>query len=146
VPNKKRLVELRIPSIFGYEKVAMVTVMAVAARLGMSGERAEDLRTAVAEACINAIEYGNREDAGTPVTITVSIDDHHLIVDVRDRALGETRPHMGRMVDLQNPPSGTHANMGLFLIHHLVDKVDIVCRDNGTHVHMAMRLPEMVLH
>src|SRR6476661_8303915 len=55
VPNKKRLVELRIPSIFGYEKVAMVTVMAVAARLGMSGERAEDLRTAVAEACINAI-------------------------------------------------------------------------------------------
>ena len=144
--HKRRLVELRIPSIFGYEKVAMATVAAVAARLGIAGDRASDLRTAVAEACVNAIEYGNRGDAGIPVIITVSVDDHHLLIDVRDRALGATKPHIGRMVDLQNPPTGPHANMGLFLIHHLVDEVDIVCRPTGTHIHMAMRLPELTLH
>lgn len=146
MPNKRRLVELRIPSLFGYEKVAMATVTAVATRAGISAERIDDLRTAVAEACINAIEYGNGAKADAPVTIIVSTDDEHLLVDVKDRALGDTKPQMGRMVDLQNPPTGPHGNMGLFLIHHLVDKVDIVCRANSTHVHMAMRLPEVVLH
>jgi len=140
-PSKKRLVELRIPSVFGYEKVAMATVTAVAARLGIHGERANDLRTAVAEACINAIEYGNRSAADIPVIVTLSADDRRLLVDVCDRALGATRPHMGAMVDIQHPPIGPHANMGLFLIHNLVDEVAIVCRANGTHVQMAMRFP-----
>ncbi|HUS17600.1 MAG TPA: ATP-binding protein [Chloroflexia bacterium] len=144
--TKRRLVELRIPSIFGYEKIAMATVAAVAARLGIAGERANDLRTAVAEACINAIEYGNGSAAEVPVVVTMSVDEQHLIVDVRDRALGTTKPHMGKMVDLQNPPTGPHGNMGLFLIQHLVDEVDIVCRANSTHIHMAMRLPELRLH
>jgi serine/threonine-protein kinase RsbW len=144
--TKKRLVELRIPSVFGYEKVAMATVGVVAARLGISGEKANDLRTAVAEACINAIEYGNRGDAQIPVVVTMSIDDQRLIVGVRDRARGATRPEMGQMVDLHHPPAGPHANMGLFLIHHLVDEVDIVCRPNGTHIYMTMRLPEMAIH
>ncbi|HMA33216.1 MAG TPA: ATP-binding protein [Chloroflexia bacterium] len=146
MPNKQRLVELRIPSVFGYEKVAMATVTAVATRLGITGERISDLRTAVAEACINAIEYGNGSVADVPVVITMSTDGRHLLVDVRDRGLGETKPRMGKMVDIQNPPTGPHANMGLFLIHALVDEVDIVCRASGTHVHMAMRLPEMALH
>jgi len=144
--NKKRLVELRIPSVFGYEKVAMATVGVVAARLGISGDKANDLRTAVAEACINAIEYGNRGDAQIPVIVTMSIDDRRLIVGVRDRARGATRPQMGKMVDLQNPPSGPHANMGLFLIHHLVDEVDIICRPSGTQVYMVIRLPDMAIH
>lgn len=146
MPNKKRLVELRIPSIFGYEKVAMATVAAVATRLGITADRANDLRTAVAEACINAIEYGNQADARIPVLIIVSTDDQHLIVDVRDRALGDTRPVTGETIDVHTTPSGMHGNMGLFLIHHLVDEVDIICRASGTYVHMAMRLPEMMLH
>jgi len=146
VPTKRQLVELQIPSIFGYEKVAMATVTAVALRVGISAERIEDLRTAVAEACINAIEYGNGVGAAAPVVVTISTDALHLLIDVRDLALGSTKPQMGKMVDLQNPPTGPHGNMGLFLIHHLVDKVHIVCRANGTHVHMAMRLPDSVLH
>lgn len=144
--NKRLLVELRIPSVFGYEKVAMATVGVVAARLGISGDKANDLRTAVAEACINAIEYGNRGEATIPVVVTMSVDERRLIVSVRDKARGATRPQMGQMVDPHNPPSGPHANMGLFLIHHLVDEVDIVCRPNGTHVSMAMQLPELAVH
>ena len=68
------------------------------------GERANDLRTAVAEACINAIEYGNRSAADIPVIVTLSADDRRLLVDVCDRALGATRPHMGAMVDSGSTP------------------------------------------
>src|SRR5215212_2749739 len=57
--NRKRLVELTFPSIFGYEKVAMATVAAFARRHGIVGEKANDLCTAVAEACVNAIVYGH---------------------------------------------------------------------------------------
>ena len=67
----KRVIHLHIPSELGYEKVAMATVTAVATRAGISAERIDDLRTAVAEACINAIEYGNGSKAEAPVTITV---------------------------------------------------------------------------
>jgi serine/threonine-protein kinase RsbW len=142
VPSKRKcLVELTFPSIFGYEKVAMATVAAFARRHGITGEKANDLCTAVAEACVNAIEYGNRAQAAVPVTVRLSVDGHRLIVEVRDQALGATRPYMGTMADLNHPPTGPHGNMGLFLIYSLMDEVNIVCQPNGTRVHMAMRLP-----
>ena len=53
-------VEVRLPSRMGYEKVAMSTASAVAKLMGFREDRIEDLKTAVAEACINAIEHGNR--------------------------------------------------------------------------------------
>jgi serine/threonine-protein kinase RsbW len=44
----------------GFEKVAMSTAASVAKLMGFREDRIEDLKTAVAEACINAIEHGNR--------------------------------------------------------------------------------------
>lgn len=46
----------------GVEKVAMSTAASVAGIMGFSADRVEDLKTAVAEACINAIEHGNKLD------------------------------------------------------------------------------------
>ena len=56
-------VEVRLPSRLGFEKVAMSTASAVAKLMGFREERIDDLKTAVAEACINAIEHGNRHAA-----------------------------------------------------------------------------------
>ena len=42
----------------------MNTAASVARLMGFSDERVEDLKTAVAEACINAIEHGNKLDEG----------------------------------------------------------------------------------
>ena len=56
---KSTSVEVRLPSQLGYEKVAMSTAAAVAKLMGFREDRVEDLKTAVAEACINAIEHGN---------------------------------------------------------------------------------------
>jgi len=57
---KQTTVEVRLPSRMGFEKVAMSTASAVAKLMGFPEDRVEDLKTAVAEACINAIEHGNR--------------------------------------------------------------------------------------
>lgn len=140
--KRKRLIELTFPSIFGYEKIAMATVAAFARRHGIVGERAEDLCTAVAEACINAIEYGNGAEPSVPVTVNLHVEGERLVVEVCDQARGETRPHMGLMADLDRPPSGPHGNMGLFLIYSLMDEVAIITRPHTTAIQMSMRLPQ----
>ena len=53
-------VEVRLPSELGFEKVAMCTAAGMAQMMGFSPDRIEDLKTAVAEACINAIEHRPR--------------------------------------------------------------------------------------
>ncbi|MGO4214149.1 ATP-binding protein, partial [Terriglobus sp. YAF25] len=53
-------VEVTLPSELGFEKVAMSTAASMAQLMGFSPDRIEDLKTAVAEACINAIEHGNQ--------------------------------------------------------------------------------------
>ena len=52
---KSTSVEVRLPSRMGFEKVAMSTAASVAKLMGFREDRIEDLKTAVAEACINAI-------------------------------------------------------------------------------------------
>ena len=51
--------ELRLPTRLGFEKVAMNTAASAAQLMGFSEESVDDLKTAVAEACINSIEHGN---------------------------------------------------------------------------------------
>ena len=58
--SKSTTVEVRLPTTHGIRKVAMSTASAVAKLMGFPDDRVEDLKTAVAEACINAIEHGNR--------------------------------------------------------------------------------------
>jgi anti-sigma regulatory factor (Ser/Thr protein kinase) len=52
--------ELRLRSRICFEKVAMSTAASVAELMGFPSDRVDNLKTAVAEACLNAIEHGNR--------------------------------------------------------------------------------------
>ena len=69
--NIRHTVELKIPSELGYEKVAMAAAGSVAKKMGFTADRVDDLKTAVSEACINAIEHGHLKDVGTKETKTV---------------------------------------------------------------------------
>ena len=80
--------EVRLPSRLGYEKVAMSTAAAVAKLMGFREDRIEDLKTAVAEACINAIEHGNRLNEGSAVGVVLSAGDDSLEVKVIDDGKG----------------------------------------------------------
>jgi hypothetical protein len=54
------LAELSVPSEPGNERIAMERVAEVVKELDLSEQRLERLKTAVAEATMNAIEHGNR--------------------------------------------------------------------------------------
>jgi serine/threonine-protein kinase RsbW len=141
-PVKPTTVEVRLPSRLGYEKVAMSTAAAVAALMGFGMERIEDLKTAVAEACINAIEHGNRLNENCSVGVVLSAADDALEVKVIDDGKGLTkmppRPDIDRKIHGQQEPRG----MGVFLIQALVDEAEWVEAANGksSYVRLVIRL------
>ena len=81
-------VEVRLPSELGFEKVALSTAASVATLMGFSADRVEDLKTAVAEACINAIEHGNQLNDSLTVGVVLSTTDDELEVRVIDDGCG----------------------------------------------------------
>ncbi|WP_433967740.1 ATP-binding protein [Tunturiibacter gelidiferens] len=81
-------IELRLPSRLGFEKIAMSTASSVAKLMGFAPDRVEDLKTAVAEACINAMEHGNKLDESLIVGVILSMNETSLEVKVLDTGTG----------------------------------------------------------
>jgi serine/threonine-protein kinase RsbW len=78
-------IELRLPSRLGFEKVAMDTAVSVANLMGFSSERIEDLKTAIAEAWINAMEHGNKLDETLVVILSMGSDSLEVkVLDSHD--------------------------------------------------------------
>jgi len=124
--DRKRRIEIHIPSELGYEKVAMEAAAAVAKRMGFSPDRVEDLRTAVAEACINAIEHGNKLDISTKVAVILTEQPASLEVNVSDEGkqpIPAQRPQPGL------PPA--FRGWGMFLIENLMDEVQVRTEPSG---------------
>jgi serine/threonine-protein kinase RsbW len=135
-------VEVRLPTRLGYEKVAMSTAASVAKLMGFPDERIEDLKTAVAEACINAIEHGNRLNEGLSVGVVLKAGADELEVKVIDDGTGIKKrpaaPDIDRKMHGEEDPRG----MGMFLIQALVDEVEWVAGADGksSYVRLVIRL------
>jgi len=139
---KSACVEVRLPSRLGYEKVAMSTAAAVAKLMGFREDRVEDLKTAVSEACINAIEHGNRMNEGLSVGVVLSAGTDSLEVKVIDDGKGmrdlPPKPDIDLKIHGEQGPRG----MGMFLIQALVDEAEWVAGSNGksSYVRLVIRL------
>jgi serine/threonine-protein kinase RsbW len=135
-------VEVRLPSRLGFEKVAMSTAASVAKLMGFREERIDDLKTAVAEACINAIEHGNRLNEKLSVGVVLSAGTDALEVKVMDDGKGmkslPIKPDIDRKMHGEEDPRG----MGMFLIQALVDEAEWVVGTNGkgSYVRLVIRL------
>ena len=103
-------VQVRLPSELGFEKVAMSTAASMAALMGFTEDRIEDLKTAVAEACINAIEHGNQLNDSLTVGVVLSTSEDRLEVKVIDDGAGVNgaphRPDIDRKVHGDEDPRG----------------------------------------
>lgn len=135
-------IRLVLPSQFGYEKIAMDAAAALAEIMGFSAQRVEDLRTAVSEACINAMEHGNNLSADRRVEFVLVPGRRALKVQVHDCGQGfkmalRKEPNIARKLAGEESPRG----WGLYLIERLVDRVEFRTIDDGGHVTtLTMRL------
>ena len=131
IPDNK--IELHIPSVMGFEKIAMECAASVAKEMGFTENRIEDLKTAVAEACLNAIEHGNKMDTSTKVGITLTVEDSRLQVSVKDEGKG-----LGQVVlpDIENKIEGKDhpRGWGIFLIKSLMNEVTFEPSPEGGNI------------
>jgi serine/threonine-protein kinase RsbW len=142
VHTKGTAVEIKLPSRLGFEKVAMGTAASVAKLMGFPEDRIEDLKTAIAEACINAMEHGNKLNDNLCVGVILSVNDDGLEVKVMDDGSGisktPTKPDIDRKMHGEEDPRG----MGMFLIQALVDEAEWVKESpgKGSYVRLVIKL------
>ena len=127
-------VELKIPSTLGCEKYAMDLATSLAKQVGLSADRIADLRTAVSEACTNAIEHGHQERERHKVVLLMSTTDSALEVSVRDHGMAfevpDEAPDLSAVIEGEKRARG----WGLFLIRSLVDEVEFKPLPKGGNV------------
>ncbi len=137
----KRTVEVSLPNKLGYERIAMDCSASFAKIVGFAPERIEDLKTAVSEACLNAIEHGNHCHPDTRVLVTMNFKDDIFSVSVKDggdgiKKLPKDKAVMQQIEKLE-PPNG----LGIYLIKQLVDEVEFNDMTKDGHaVKMVIKL------
>jgi len=120
----ERTLEVNIPNQMGYERIAMDCSASFAKLVGFARDRIDDLKTAVAEACLNAMEHGNQGRADARVIVTMNFDGLTFNVTVADEGEGIVElpddPDFDRKLERLEPPRG----LGIFLIKQLTDHVE----------------------
>jgi serine/threonine-protein kinase RsbW len=139
--DARKSIELQLPTRLGFEKVAMNTAESVARMMGFADERIEDLKTAIAEACINAMEHGNKLDETLSVGVVLSMDADKLEVKVHDKGSGPQAHTAAPDIDKKMHEEEGARGMGMFLIESLVDEVEWVSSPrSGSYARMVIRL------
>jgi serine/threonine-protein kinase RsbW len=140
--RRARTIELHIPSELGWERTAMDVAGGVATRMGFPTDRVDDIKTAVAEATINAIEHGNALDASQKVFIVLIPEGESLEINVRDQSPTPFPPRSDTPPVLDDKLAGlaTTRGWGTFLIQSLVDEVEYSSTSEGNLVRMVIHL------
>jgi serine phosphatase RsbU (regulator of sigma subunit)/anti-sigma regulatory factor (Ser/Thr protein kinase) len=125
----------------GNEREATERVAEAIATLGLPASRLEQLRTAVSEAAMNAIEHGNegREELSVEIgvvaaggVLTVTLTDHGLAGPVGDAEIPDLE---AKLEGLQRP-----RGWGLFLIENMVDELRVSDADGRHTVELVLNL------
>jgi anti-sigma regulatory factor (Ser/Thr protein kinase) len=138
----RSLATFTLPSTPTNERQAMTQVAEAVAGLPISERQIERLKTAVAEATMNAMEHGNQYDPDKPVEIEVAASEtatstgsvQAVRVTIIDQGGGppteETNtPNLEAKLAGEQSPRG----WGLFLIKNMVDEMN-VHQEEGRHV------------
>ncbi len=151
-PTPRRLDAFTLASEPGNERLALARVADSVADVGLEAARLERLKTAVAEATMNAIEHGNGNRPEIPVEVEVTQNGDEIVVAISDRGgqanAGQANarqvnagqgdheePDLVKKLDGEQSPRG----WGLFLIRNMVDAMDITTDGQRHTIWLTMR-------
>jgi anti-sigma regulatory factor (Ser/Thr protein kinase) len=141
-PAPRRLDSFAVPSEPGNERLALARVAESVASAGLSPSRLDRLKTAVAEATMNAIEHGNGNRRDVPVEIEVIQHGDEIIIAITDQG---AEPHAGpgspEEPDLAKKLTGGQSprGWGLFLIRNMVDAMEVTTHGHRHTIRLTMR-------
>ena len=136
------LAELSVPSEPGNERRAMEVVAGAVKGAGLTEQRLERLKTAVAEATMNAMEHGNGYRAEVPVKIRVLSSEADLSVSITGRGGSPVPDPDKEAPDLEAKLEGlqTPRGWGLFLIKNMVDEMHVTSDESHHTIELVMHL------
>ena len=139
--TSRRLAAFAVPSKPGNERVALAQVAEAVAGAGLSPDRLDRLKTAVAEATMNAIEHGNDNRPEIPVDVEVTQTGGDIIVTISDQGGDQEPAGQAQEPDLLAKLAGAQSprGWGLFLIRHMVDAMDVTSHGRRHTVRLIMR-------
>jgi serine phosphatase RsbU (regulator of sigma subunit)/anti-sigma regulatory factor (Ser/Thr protein kinase) len=141
--QRQVLARFEMPSKPGNERRAMERVSDIVAPLRLPPAKLDRLKTAVAEATMNAMEHGNHYAEDKPVLIEVSRDSLHLTVSITDRGGGRFMPE-AEAPDLTAKLAGQQSprGWGLFLIQNMVDEMHVITDEVHHTLNLVIHLTE----
>ena len=139
--NGTVLAEFELASEPGNEREAIARVEAAVAGTGLEQATLDRLKTAVAEATMNAMEHGNEYRADRPVSIRVLSSADSVKVQVTDLG-GVTELPEREIPDLEAKLAGRQKprGWGLFLIEQMVDEARVTGDEGRRTLELVVRL------
>jgi len=135
------LAEFSIPSEAGNERSVMQRVAEIVSDLEIDPSRLEKLKTAVAEATMNAIEHGNHNDPDLPVSVEVAKTSTDIRIRITDHGGGANIPvSTAPDIDAKLRGEQTPRGWGLFLIKNMVDDMIVTSDDVHHTVELVIKL------
>ena len=129
----EQTIEINLPSKIGYERVAMASSATLARMGGLAAARIEDLKSAVAEACINAMQHGNNWRPEARVVVNMNLSADRFVISITDQGNGIPEvpeyPGIEKIIEENVSPRG----LGVFMIQSLVDEVRFNQTADGGH-------------
>jgi len=139
--NLDLIEEFSIGSAPGNERQAMDQVASLLAEDPFEQLKFEQLKTAVAEATMNAMEHGNKYREDIPVLIQVcrSLEAVHVLITDQG---SETVKPTTVLPDLDAKLAGNQSprGWGLFLIENMVDEMNIIDDEFGHTIELVFNL------
>ena len=121
----QRTEEVRIPKVLGSEKKARYRAASFAAEIGFAADRIEDIKTAVSEASLNAIEHSARGGSLEGVLVRIVGEQDGMQISVSSEGLpfvpSDTKPDIKDKIEGKDRARG----WGLYLIQALADEVEV---------------------
>ena len=134
-----REVTLALPMVSEMEIEASKTATAIAESIRMSPDRIDEVRMAVVEACINALEHSRAADGEVFVTFQVlgGRDPEKLRITVHDNGVGFSPEDVEPPTMASKLKAVRKRGWGLKIIRGLMDDVEIRSGAEGTTVVMS---------
>ena len=132
-----------VSSVPGNERLAMNDAAAIIRKNGLLINRLEQVKTAVAEATMNAMEHGNEYDPEKMVEIEIVKSQATLSIFISDQSGGKSIPSRtepdleAKLVGEQSP-----RGWGLFLIKNMVDNVEVLSDEKHHTLHLMFDIKE----
>ncbi|MEM7482633.1 MAG: ATP-binding protein [Acidobacteriota bacterium] len=134
-----REVTLTLPLAQGAEIAASNAATAMAELMSMSADRVDEVRLAVIEACINAIEHSKTPDGTVFITCEIlgTAEPEILRITVRDGGIGFEPAEVEDPDISQKIGDENKRGWGLKIMRGLMDDVEFDSSERGTKVVMT---------